>query len=438
MPSRYFNRYIVGDARCLEEFLPAAPIIDVTITSPPYWNLKNYGSRRQIGFGQSYATFLGELKKIFRSIFEMTKDTGSLWIVADTIKCQGELKLFPFDLAARLKEVGWSLQDIIIWSKDKTLPWSHRGKLRNIFEYILFFSKGPKFRYHLSELRETNGLKDWWIRYPERYSPEGKAPSRNWTIAIPTQGSWSENWVRHFCPLPPDLVKKIVLLTTRKGDVVLDPFAGSGIVLAQASALKRRFIGVDLRQSYRRMFEENVRPSVSRLDKGLCKSVDAQTRHKKKFSSLIWSLRKVKYARELVRLYRKHYGRLPVSGVVALSSGRRRLKVVLLFGPTIKIRADVQPKLEALRHRPPLSKYGLRVLVSTIRLGSNLSAIAAKRIRSDSKLALYTGTNTHRSIGYATVKQFVGSLLTLNGSRPKPSFSIASNLRLKVTKQSLQ
>ena len=142
MRKGFLNQYHIGDARSISEFFPSEEFVDVTITSPPYWNLKNYGSRQQVGFGQTYESYLDDLEQIFTSIYRVTKRTGSLWVVADTIKHKGELKLFPFDLADRLKKIGWIHHDIIIWNKDKSLPWSHRGKLRNIFEYILFFSKG--------------------------------------------------------------------------------------------------------------------------------------------------------------------------------------------------------------------------------------------------------------------------------------------------------
>lgn len=180
MKTGILDTYHIADAREIPSVLPTEEFVDVTITSPPYWNLKDYGSKKQIGFGQRYDDYLDVLEKIFFPVYRITKKTGSLWVVADTIKHNGELKLFPFDLADRLKKIGWILHDIIVWHKDKTLPWSHRGKLRNIFEYILFFSKGRNFKYHLSEIREAENLKSWWMRYPERYSPQGKAPTRTW------------------------------------------------------------------------------------------------------------------------------------------------------------------------------------------------------------------------------------------------------------------
>lgn len=438
VPRPMLNTYHIGDARKIHKLIPSQPFVDVTITSPPYWNLKDYGSKSQVGYAQPYEKFLDDLEKIFGAILHITKNTGSLWIVADTIKHDGELILFPFDLAQRLKNVGWSLHDIIIWNKDKTLPWSHRGKLRNIFEYILFFSKGKKFQYYLSELRESKDLKEWWIRYPERYSPEGKAPSRTWTIPIPRQGSWGENWVRHFCPLPIELVRRIVLLTTKQGDVALDPFAGSGVVLAQAAALKRRFVGIDLRRSYRRMFEDKVRPSIERLEESNSKSLGKDEKQKRKFASLIWRLRKTKYPRELVRLYEKYYGIPKMSGVLELSIGLKTLNVYLLLGKNYKSTKRLKTRLRKIMRRPPLSKYGLKVNIFPLLPNRHSKKFSfPKCIKSRTRLALYSSRNTHQSTGQTTVRAFLKSLGEVNGHRRNKSLLIASNIHLKVTKESV-
>lgn len=97
--------------------------ITTTITSPPYFDMKDYGSKNQIGFGQTYKQYLDDLQKVFKNIYESTKDCGTLWIVIDTFKSEGKVVPLPFDLAAKLSEIGWLLQDVIIWKKDKTVPW---------------------------------------------------------------------------------------------------------------------------------------------------------------------------------------------------------------------------------------------------------------------------------------------------------------------------
>jgi DNA modification methylase len=432
------DRYHIKDARELLSVLPASPFVDTTITSPPYWNLKDYGSKEQVGFGQKYADYLDDLERILAAVYQVTKRTGSLWVVADTIKHNGELKLFPFDLAERLKRSGWILHDIIVWHKDKTLPWSHRGKLRNIFEYILFFSKSKNFKYRLSEVRETEGLKEWWMRYPERYSPKGKAPTRAWSIAIPRQGSWGENWVRHFCPFPPELVRRILFLTTKKGDVVLDPFAGSGVVLAQAKALGRHYVGFDLRKAYRRMYETRVRPSIVAQEKENQQSDHSGKKKRQKFSALIWRLRKTKYPRELLRLYEKHHGRLGAAGVFALSRRMQALDIIFLFAAGKHAPKNLASRMNRLNRRPPLSKYGLRVRVKTHMLSHGGGARASQNgFRLRESLNLYKDGKTYRADSVLTAREFLELLRDGVGQGKEVIPPIVSNVRVTATKNML-
>jgi DNA modification methylase len=409
--------------------------VDTTVTSPPYWNLKNYKSKAQVGYGQGYQEYLRDLRRIFAGIYKITKRSGSLWIVVDTIKCNGELKLLPFDLAAELKKDGWILQDLIVWHKDKTLPWSHRGKLRNIFEYVLFFTKSPRFKYYLSRVRETEGLKRWWVRYPERYSPQGKAPTRTWSFPIPRQGSWGENWVRHFCPLPPDLVRRVVLLTTKKRDVVLDPFAGSGVVLAQSKALGRRFIGFDLRKSYRRMFETKVLPSLVALEKENKRGQLNQGKQRRRFSSLIWKLRKTKYPRELLRLYEKQHGRTKVAGVFAFSQKTHSLRVVFVFPNGKSPGRQFLSRMESLMRRPPLSKYGIRAQVSTHTIGLSHGAGTQNGVHSYGVMNLYKDGKTYRAANQLSTGEFLKSLQNGLGRKAEGVPVLASNLRVTAPRE---
>ena len=427
------DTYHIADARELLSVLPPSEFIDTTITSPPYWNLKDYGTKRQVGFGQGYEEYLDDLKRVFSSVHRVTKKTGSLWIVMDTIKHNGELKLLPFDLASRLRQVGWILHDIIVWHKDKTLPWSHRGKLRNIFEYILFFSKGERFKYNISEVRETEGLKEWWKRYPERYSPQGKAPTRTWSIPIPRQGSWGENWVSHFCPLPPALVRRIVLMTTKRGDVVLDPFAGSGVVLAQTRALGRRFVGLDLRKSYRRMFTKKVLPSIVGHENESRKARHNEEIRRRNFSSLIWKLRKTKYPRELLRLYEKRYGRTDVVGTFAISRKLHSLDVAFIFAVGKQPSRQFVSRMRYVMSRPPLSKYGLRVSVQSATLKVPSGTSPTNGFHAREALNIYEHGKTHDASGQMSAKRFLESLRNGLGKREGVTPPIVSNIKVNVS-----
>lgn len=366
---KILNRYHVKDARHLDRLLNGRNAsVDLTITSPPYWNVRDYGSSRQIGFGQSYEKYLDDIEAVFRLVYLATKRTGSLWVISDTVKTDGELRLLPFDIAARLRRIGWHLQDIIIWQKDRTLPWSHQGKLRNIFEYVAFYSKSRRFKYHVDRVRDPSDAKLYWVRYPERYNPSGKAPSRTWHMPIPRQGSWGKaaNFVRHACPLPVALIDRILRLTTDEGDLVLDPFAGSGAVLATAHSMKRRFVGLDLNTSYKRMFHDAVLPAVRALyRRDSVAPADTVLAHRA-FSQTILALRALKFPKELLRLYRAEYGATKCQRVwVVPGRSSRRLLVLFEFPDSASIPDAFLERAASLASVPPLSKYQLSVTVKT-------------------------------------------------------------------------
>jgi DNA modification methylase len=393
---KLIDTYHVWDARRIAGLLPKAVLVDVTITSPPYWNLKDYGIESQIGSGQNYERYLADLETVFKAVFARTKKTGSLWIISDTVKDRGELRLLPFDMDQRLRKIGWILQDIIIWNKDRTLPWSHQGKLRNIFEYITFYSKGKPFKYNLSRARDIQDLREWWVRYPERYSPQGRAPTRTWWIPIPRQGSWGKTWVRHFNPLPPQLVERILLLTTNRGSIVLDPFSGSGAVLAQAHVMGRRFIGLDLNPEYRKMFRNQVLPAIRKMHEQAADDAAEILRKKRVFRHNIRHLRLTKFPKEVVRLFKRKHKHQRFDGVVALSEGDSALRIVFLLKKGTKLRPDFITEVTKLSKRPPLSKYGITPSFEVVRIP--VSSAALRKIlclNSDASLFAYLHGRTY-------------------------------------------
>lgn len=312
--------YHIKDSRKLDEVVKK-PIVDVVVTSPPYWNLKDYDRENQIGFKQDYETYLKDLILVLKKCSDVLKKSGSIWIVVDSFKKGNNIKLLPFDLANRLQKNGLYLQDIIIWQKNKTLPWSRKGKLRNIFEYILFFTKDKKrFKYYVDRLREID-LKKWWIKYPERYNPKGKVPSRVWDISIPMQG-WGKTWVRHFNPFPPELVERILFLVTNSQDVVLDPFAGSGSVLAQAHVMKRKIIGFDLNKDYRKMYRGTVMPFFESTWKHRKKQLNLLTKKRRHLKKTIIKLRQLKYPILLLEALKENRGK----GIV------KNIKCIVVIG----------------------------------------------------------------------------------------------------------
>ena len=288
------------DSRQISEVLSSDVRIQTTISSPPYFDMKDYGVDGQVGFGQDYSDYLDDIGSIFKQVLDRTVDDGTLWIIVDTFKRGANLVLLPFDIAERLKQVGWLLQNIIIWKKDKTVPWASGGFVQRKFEYVLFFSKSQYFKSYGDKVRvyDTSKLKSWWVKYPERYNPKGKALDEIWEFPIPVQGSWGKEYIRHFCPLPKEMVATMISLSTDEGDLVFDPFSGTGTVLSQAAYMKRDYIGFELNPQYVEQCKSYINDSLKSGREEYIKTLDVNAQSS--FEKTILSLKALKYGRLLL------------------------------------------------------------------------------------------------------------------------------------------
>jgi DNA modification methylase len=387
----------------------STPLITATITSPPYGALKNYGAENQIGYGQTYEEYLRDMGRVFGEIHKRTAEDGSLWLIADTYMSKGppphRLLPVPFDLANAAEECGWTLRDVIIWQKDRTLPWSNGTRLRNAFEYILLLVKGPNPKYRISRLREHQDLKDWWIRFPERYNPEGKAPPNVWDIPIPKQGSWGNGEVAHSCPLPPELVERLILLSSDEGDAIFDPFAGSGIVVAEAERLNRLGVGTELVEQNVDEFVRIVRPEI------LLRETDPTTvatngngngaKVNEATPEVLIKLRILKLAVVLMRhaARRRESIAWPLCALVFPRAGMpsngnlAAAKVVFVVrGLSAAQRRVYANVVKDLLKRPPASKFGIECEIEVITPKTLAKRVAGRRI------FLYRNGRTSRAL----------------------------------------
>lgn len=300
----------IGDARQLLAVGPPPGSVDCIITSPPYWDLKRYGlgHENEIGHAEpSYPEYVQAVSQVLKDCATLSKPNGVLWLVADTLRDRGtergvQLPL-PFDIAREAARWGWRLQETIVWVKKKTLPYSGEGKLRNLFEYVLFFTRSRTFKHYPHRFAERHRPDAKWLPgWPERYHPLGKRPSNVWEIQIPTQGMWSHSERLHFCPFPQELVARCIGLTTDKGDLVFDPFAGVGTVPAQAVAMGRRAAGLELNPANVQLFQERTMPSFQRDWEAGAARRSLAHHDQRDEAELILKLRLLKSGKEVMRL----------------------------------------------------------------------------------------------------------------------------------------
>ena len=323
--------------------VPEDGFVDVAVTSPPYFDLKDYGYSQtdQIGQDDPYNQYLEDLREVFKQVYNVTKDTGTLWVVVNTFKQNKEVVQLPYDISTICQNIegkkycedcnsplehdrinqhfycsnpdcefeydrsadSWLLQNIVVWDKTRALPYNSHGQFRNVFEYILCFSKTKSFEFDIDQTRiaDTSRFKQWWVEYPERYHPRGKVPSNIWEYVTPTQGSFGGmDSLDHPAPFPPKMVERILRLTTEKGSAVLDPFAGSGMVPAVAEIMERQPIGFELSPKYCAAYPD-VKAEVEETYGEELRS-DANV-EQEALVDTIGSLRQLKHARELLREY---------------------------------------------------------------------------------------------------------------------------------------
>ena len=333
------------------------------ITSPPYLDMHDYGNASQIGArGQSVEDYLIQMSKLFDDCHQVSAEDATLWLVVGSVRRNGRLILLPDRLTICAEKAGWTLREAITWDKQKALPWTHHGELRDITEQVLLFSKSGNFRFDATELRSPIPSSIWWRRYPERYSPNGAMPTNLWSIPIPTQGSWAGNRT-HFCPFPEELTYRMLSLTTVKGDTVLDPFAGIGSVPAMAEAMGRLGYGLELTAEYARSYEHVVGSA-----KGFLARLGGDSHRREVFRETIVQLRLLKCAKLLGREI-KDAG-LAVSWVRATESHRPPRQEHYVVAAQFDIVVDHESEKEAAlsaaysaMERPPLSKFGIEATI---------------------------------------------------------------------------
>ncbi len=256
---------IEGDALQVLREMPEG-FVQTTITSPPYWSLRDYGTSGQIGLEASLDDYLEALLEVFAQVRRVTRPDGTFWLnVGDSYTSGGrtwrapdrkhpvramkvrpptpgglkpkDLIGVPWRLALALQRAGWYLRADLIWHQPNAMPESVRDRPTIAHEYVFLFSKSEDYQYDRAAFPGARGrnLRSVW--------------------SIKTRATAEA----HFATFPEALVEPPIALTTRPGDVVLDPFAGSGTTGVVALAGGRHFIGIELNPAYLDIAERRMR-----------------------------------------------------------------------------------------------------------------------------------------------------------------------------------
>ena len=296
---------LFGDCReTLKEFDEKARMC---VTSPPYYGLRDYGGEQnQIGQEQTPEEYIDEMVKVFRLVRDCLTDDGTLWLnIGDSYynyrkdgcipkqtfsnsrqdlpittprrsnKLQGykdiDLIGIPWMLAFALRSDGWYLRQDIIWHKPNPMPESVRDRCTKSHEYIFLLSKNKNYYYDNEAIKEP--AKDWGTRDRTngKYHNEGTGlqPHSGLTKSYPTKNKrsvWSVTKKpykgAHFATFPPELIEPCVKAGSQEGDIILDPFMGSGTTATVAKSLNRDYIGCELHEEYGTLIQKRIQDYV--------------------------------------------------------------------------------------------------------------------------------------------------------------------------------
>ncbi|ELY95713.1 site-specific DNA-methyltransferase [Natrialba chahannaoensis JCM 10990] len=222
--------------------------VQSVITSPPYWDLKDYGHEDQIGTAdKSYEHYHDRMETVWSQCYDVLRDDGTMWVVVDTVMERGNLQLLPYHIAERAEDVGFVLQDMVTWYKPTAIAGMTDRNVVNKKEYVIYLSKSKDHKFRDKE--GQNGLEDPAVAEGHRLGNLWRHPVKRGTVG--------QN-VLHKAPYPTSLINRIVEVSTEPGDTVLDPFFGSGTTAVSALELDRRCIGYELNEEFREVISERL------------------------------------------------------------------------------------------------------------------------------------------------------------------------------------
>ena len=282
------------------------------VTSPPYYGLRDYGGEaNQIGQEETPEEFIQSLVEVFREVRDVLKDDGVLWLnIGDSYynyrpgtgglpkqtvsrtnqdlpeqcnrranKLDGlkekDLIGIPWMLAFALRADGWYLRQDIIWHKPNPMPESVKDRCTKSHEYIFLLSKNKKYYYDNEAIKEPV-KQDWGTRDRTKgkyHNPgTGLAPHSGLSKSYDRKNKRSVWSVTnkpykgaHFACFPPDLIEPCILAGSREGDIILDPFMGSGTTAMVAKQHDRSYIGCELHEDYGSLIQKRLKAIPTKL-----------------------------------------------------------------------------------------------------------------------------------------------------------------------------
>ncbi len=253
-----WHNVIIGDSRRMKEVNDES--VHLVITSPPYWQLKDYGPEEQIGYNDTYEDYINNLNLVWKECHRVLHKGCRLCInIGDQFARSvyyGRYKIIPIrtEIIKFCETIGFDYMGAIIWQKVTTcnttggatimgsFPYPRNGIIKLDYEFIMIFKKLGRPPRVTKEIKEKSKLsKEEWNKY--------------------FYGHWNfsgEKQDKHIAPFPEELPKRLIKMFSFVGDTVLDPFLGSGTTSVSALKLSRNSIGYEINADYLPTIKERL------------------------------------------------------------------------------------------------------------------------------------------------------------------------------------
>jgi site-specific DNA-methyltransferase (adenine-specific) len=280
------DNILVGDSWDISKTLPSESVRCI-VSSPPYFGHREYSNNKdhrklELGREENAAIYAHRLISLFEELLRVLSADGTLWLnLGDTYR-DGRLLGIPWRVALGLQDAGWILRSEIIWNKTNAMPSPVKNRPTTSHEHIFLLTKSREYFFDADAIREPhvtfseeskmkggrnhfgkrggtpeNGKNKGKAnlhkgRWDQAFHPLGRNKRTVWNIPL---GKFRES---HFAVFPEKLVESCILAGTAKGDLVLDPFMGSGTTGVVARKLERHFLGIELVPDYADMAARRI------------------------------------------------------------------------------------------------------------------------------------------------------------------------------------
>lgn len=290
------NKIEIGDCReIMRQWVADGVTAQTCVTSPPYFGLRDYGADGQIGLEGSLFEFVDNMVEVFELVRELLAPDGTLWLNLGDAYSEGgggfrKKQQFgiPWRVAIALQDAGWYLRQDIIWHKPNPMPESCRDRCTKSHEYLFLLAKSRHYYFDQKAIQEpvstetservrrergarkpvarinplTKSERDRHVghlnqpnrhdNYRETADLEGRNKRSVWSVPI------GRNTEGHFATYPPELIEPCILAGSKPGQVVLDPFMGSGTTAAVAQRLGRQYLGCEINPEYAKLADNKT------------------------------------------------------------------------------------------------------------------------------------------------------------------------------------